>query len=139
MTCAKLLARTSHLTCLQDTTAAATAPNAVIAGSGFSLMTLHRPMNACSFSVSSRIPRSALHQAAQKCARCGATCSGHIHATRPSVMALFSMMLRVRRPPWIRMPAVRSAMLSAEARQHDRYGWVHADVESGRQCNSLSA
>lgn len=38
--------------------------------------------------------RSAPHHAPQKWPKCGASAAGQIHATRPNVIALFSMMLR---------------------------------------------
>lgn len=46
------------------------------------------------FSTSSRMERSAPHHAPQKWPKCGASAAGQIHATRPNVIALFSMMLR---------------------------------------------
>jgi hypothetical protein len=56
--------------------------------SGFALSRAHRPRKACSFSTSSRMLRSALHQGPTKCTRWGAICPGDTHATRPSVIAL---------------------------------------------------
>ena len=56
--------------------------------SGFALSRAQRPRKACSFSTSSRMLRSALHQGPTKCTRWGAICPGDTHATRPSVIAL---------------------------------------------------
>lgn len=56
--------------------------------SGLARSRAQSPRKACSFSTSSRMLRSALHQGPTKCARWGAICPGHTHATRPSVIAL---------------------------------------------------
>ena len=91
---------------------------------GLSCSNAQSPRKACSFSTSSRMPRSAVHlqarrtqhgnahtpcsgtcavlpasyQGPRKAPTCGASASVHIHANRPSVIAAFSTRLRGSAP-----------------------------------------
>ena len=89
--CVSSLSRPSQRMWRQDASASHSALHASSAASGFRRSSAARPRNACSFSTSSRMERSAAHQAPQKWPRCGASAAGQIHATRPSVIALRSV------------------------------------------------
>mmetsp|Transcript_8739 Transcript_8739/g.21584 ORF Transcript_8739/g.21584 Transcript_8739/m.21584 type:complete len:279 (+) Transcript_8739:645-1481(+) len=69
---------------------------------GLSLIILHSPWNACSFSMSSRIEQREMHHALTNVFKCGAVSCGATRPSRPMVIAVFSTS-DLFRPSWCRL------------------------------------